>query len=446
MDIEELIIKDVRCFAGEQRLRIRPLTFLVGENSTGKTTAFGCFQVLQNFLRSFGPFGDLNFNTAPYQMGTFLDISRKIDSENKKSFALGFKLKTRGERGKLEYLAEFVEGERGAEPALRRQRIITDKGEIILDRNKNLARTQRGVFEPKYDDVKTRREKRIFRIKHHFPYEANAWNLLGDFYHYFSEKKKDPVAQEYAKFIESVLDLSCGDREGLSDIGSDRHYSFGPIRSQPQRTYDSLKEAMTPDCDDIPMALRRIYRNKKAWKSLEKKLVQFGENSGLFSAISVKEPLGHSMADPFQLLVTVRGVTVNLMDAGYGVSQILPILVRLFVAEQPATFLIQQSETHLYPRVQAELTSLLVELIKDSHHQFFIETHSDFMIDRVRIEIKEGNISPDDVSLIYLEPLPSKYAVKGHNIEFDEQANLENVPDGYRDFFSKETNRLLGWD
>ncbi|MYK19155.1 AAA family ATPase, partial [Candidatus Poribacteria bacterium] len=50
MNITQFTIEDVRCFSERQTLEIRPLTFLVGENSTGKTTALACFQVLVNYL------------------------------------------------------------------------------------------------------------------------------------------------------------------------------------------------------------------------------------------------------------------------------------------------------------------------------------------------------------------------------------------------------------
>ena len=46
MDLpREFMLTDVRCFEGEQRARLRPITLLVGENSTGKTTFLGCYNV-----------------------------------------------------------------------------------------------------------------------------------------------------------------------------------------------------------------------------------------------------------------------------------------------------------------------------------------------------------------------------------------------------------------
>ena len=46
----ELTLQDVRCFEGEQRGSLRPITLLVGENSTGKTTFLGCYHVLHRLL------------------------------------------------------------------------------------------------------------------------------------------------------------------------------------------------------------------------------------------------------------------------------------------------------------------------------------------------------------------------------------------------------------
>ena len=55
-----------------------------------------------------------------------------------------------------------------------------------------------------------------------------------------------------------------------------------------------------------------------------------------------------------------------------------------------------------------------------------------------------GNIRPEDVSLIYLEPKGN--AVKVHNISFDKMGNMEGVPMHYGKFFIKETNRLMGFE
>ena len=87
MSITQFSIEEVRCFAKRQNFEIRPLTFLVGENSTGKTTALGCFQALADYLNL--DMRGIDFNRKPYSMGSFRDILR--NSKNKEeAFKLGF--------------------------------------------------------------------------------------------------------------------------------------------------------------------------------------------------------------------------------------------------------------------------------------------------------------------------------------------------------------------
>ena len=61
MQLTEFTLQNLRCFASCQRFAIRPLTLLVGENSTGKTTMLGGFQILANYLKGNG----VNFNADP---------------------------------------------------------------------------------------------------------------------------------------------------------------------------------------------------------------------------------------------------------------------------------------------------------------------------------------------------------------------------------------------
>ena len=75
--------------------------------------------------------------------------------------------------------------------------------------------------------------------------------------------------------------------------------------------------------------------------------------------------------------------------------------------------------------------------------QAVIETHSDFILDRLRIEARSGQkIRPEQVAILYFERKGT--SVKIHEIGLDDQANLTNVPRGFREFFLKEQHQLLG--
>lgn len=134
------------------------------------------------------------------------------------------------------------------------------------------------------------------------------------------------------------------------------------------------------------------------------------------------------------------------MDVGYGVNQVLPILIRILSTNTPAMFLLQQPEVHLHPRGQAEFSSLLVNIHKDFNHSFLVETHSDYMINRARILVRQKKIKPEDISILYFESMKTKSTVKIHNIKMDEMGNIIDAPPNYREFFAKETDTLLGFD
>ncbi len=76
--------------------------------------------------------------------------------------------------------------------------------------------------------------------------------------------------------------------------------------------------------------------------------------------------------------------------------------------------------------------------------QLIVETHSDYIIDRVRMDVrdKKTSLKPEDVSILYFERTGSD--VKIHSLRIDEQGNLLGAPPSYGQFFLEETNRSIG--
>ena len=403
-------IKNVRCFAQEQNLEIRPITFLVGENSTGKTSIMGCFSAIYEFIARNGR-SVPSFNKYPYSMGAFSDIVNKKSKGS--NFELGFLL----EEGNVRYDLRFKEEYDGAEP-------IIDKIDINFQ----------GIgFSCKWDGKKHiyslgDREGEVMRSEGRRA--SWGWRMLNPSYRlpFFYEHEELP------KEAEEMLKKWRNMRKYETKHFSQEMFNLAPIRSKPQRTYDPIKESSESEGGEIPGVLMRMSeRNGKKWEKIKEGMVEFGKSSGLFSDIKIKK-YGSTLGEPFQLHFEIRKNVSNIMDTGYGVSQVLPLLTRLFSdvgKSRGIKFLLQQPEVHLHPKAQAELASLLVQSATENN-SFLIETHSDYMIDRTRIEIRRKNISPEQVSLIYLEPL--KDTVKAHNLHFDDQGNLLGAPEGYRDF------------
>ena len=438
MNITQFTMEEVRCFAERQQFDIRPLTFLVGENSTGKTTALACFQVLANYLKS----GEVDFNAEPYSMGIFRDIVRNSRPKGN-AFKLGFTFT--GDQEDVEYTVECVQKKDGFEPAIESITIKFTDGEIVF---RTEDRVVKGMRLASFDEVHKHYSNQYYvDVEPTFLDRVPLYYLLNHCYNMIKRQSEgeNPLAEYLAEYIKKKYE-DIGDMGGLHDISV---FSTSPVRSRPKRTYDPTREFNDPEGSDVPMQLMRIESTKKdEWEALKQALVEFGKSSGLFQNIEI-QTLGGSLGAPFQLKIKVRGPNSNIIDVGYGISQILPILVHILSPSplsqwQKTYFLLQQPEVHLHPKAQAQLSSLLASSASHGDQSFIVETHSDYMIDRARIEIRKGTINPEDVSLIYLEP--KGRVVKVHNIGFDKMGNMVGVPTHYRGFFMKEYRQLMGFE
>jgi hypothetical protein len=89
---------------------------------------------------------------------------------------------------------------------------------------------------------------------------------------------------------------------------------------------------------------------------------------------------------------------VSIADVGFGVSQTLPALVALLVAEPEQLVYLEQPEIHLHPRAQAALADILIESANRGV-RVVIETHSDLILKRIQSLVAEDRIKPDKVKL-----------------------------------------------
>ena len=454
----DLILCDVRCFQGMQRGTLRPITLLVGENSTGKTTFLGCYSVLhQAFSR---PDIDrlLDFNEQPFAMGSFRDIvrSRRGPSGRIEEFKIGLTVDPTPTRGVPSHTLFATFSEEGSQPVTSSLRFNFESNSFL-----ELQRRPNGTLVQVPDHC----------VETDIPFGEAPFVL--DFLVTDPFESRQRSLHEQLQNLQPVTsylnDLFSRHRttDGRRRRSSGRRLGFwppmllppipiAPLRSKPKRTYDPVRETASPEGEHIPMLMMRLNRTDVGhWDSLHDELVAFGREAGLFSDIKVKRH-GKQMSDPFQLQVKIRnGPHANIVDVGYGVSQSLPILVDVLTGDESGqeehrgrgsrgrSFLLQQPEVHLHPKGQAELANLFIEAFKKRGHRFLIETHSDYIVDRVRISVRKKLLKPEDVSILYFEPTGNTVAV--HNMTLDEHGNLRDAPPGYRDFFVKETDQLLGF-
>ena len=440
-------LENVRCFAKKQRIRVRPLTFLVGNNSTGKTTALGCLSCMSRFLSGHR----IDFNQPPYRMGGFADISRS--NGRKRSFVLETTC-LMNDSEEMAVAAEFADT--GGLPAIRRIRCSFGSGSITCKfasgRALNGQRQGWKLSEGARNDFTITCDREMADVDS-FLLAVNAIRKRGENSGTAAEKRLATLAQDFyrsckrktnGKSAKASFHFPC------RFLGASPANDLGPVRSRPERAYTPT-HMQSPEGDNVPMRLLRLqHENKRLFRQVSAEIGRFGKASGLFDGIEVRG-MG-TLIEPFQLLVKAGESRTSIANVGYGVSQLLPLLFEILATESssspstPHIVLLQQPEVHLHPRSQAEFASFLARIAgkHPDRFRFVVETHSDFILNRTSIEIKSRTIAARDVSLAFFDM--ENGAAKISNIDHDDTGNLTNTPAGYRKFFNKEIERFLGLD
>ena len=470
-EVNELILRNYRCFRNEQRGKLRPITLLVGENSTGKSSFMASYIAIDQCFREQRLNGEPDFNLDPFELGSFKDIAYTTDKKRNDTneFKIGMSynkdLFSKGEHSELNIC--FKQKHKLPHACTLSYRF--SKNDFI-----ELERTQTGTemrtpkFSMMFDMPLTRVDQFVKLIINRIAsMDQNQAESCGSiiaqdlFWSHITNSSKENARENTNLIITYLIQLikkysNHRTKETTSDLrrfelmmpNLREAIAMAPIRSKPKRSYDPIRELPNPEADYIPMLIMRLSKtNQKYWNKFRKSLIEFGKASELFSDIRVVGDESGSISS-FEVQVKVRsGMFINIMDVGYGVSQSLPVVINILYhcfngSSGNSLFLLQQPEVHMHPRGQAELSDFICSAFKVSGNRFLIETHSDFIVDRMRLLVRDGVVSESDVSIIYFEPNGS--SVKLHNIDLDEDGNLSNCPSSYRRFFSKEVNRLVG--
>ena len=139
----------------------------------------------------------------------------------------------------------------------------------------------------------------------------------------------------------------------------------------------------------------------------------------------------------YEVKVRIKGADqfVGLPDVGFGVSQVLPVIVQLFYAPDNSVIFIEQPEIHLHPNAQALLADVIIDAInmrenqKKRRVQVIIETHSEHLLRRLQRRISEEEIKTSDVKAYFAKNNQKSSQLEELNV--DEYGNILNWPDGF---------------
>ncbi|MCL1495402.1 MAG: DUF3696 domain-containing protein [Pseudanabaena sp. Salubria-1] len=400
MRIERLALKNFKCFK-EVDVSFSRITLLTGENSSGKSSLiYGILAPLQSIHRLSNSFPlYLSLNGDYVNMGGGEDVAFNHNTNNK----LGIYLN-----------------------------IVTDFETFVFDTNWEFETRNR---YPVINDLKMRSRLEQIELMREVggDYIANL-NL------------KDGAIVNSANLRTSNID----------DITKEHYGSYPIIDSFSDSLYDSLDEEFN-FISSFRLHPDRTYYLSKSNNKVDK----FGsgyidqildwhdrQSGRLYDLVSLLKAVNilhdirtHKLlGGRFEIKVKVKSKSrwESLADVGFGISQFLPIIVADLQLWNNSTLIMSQPEIHLHPSVQANLGDYLVKQVKERNKNYIVETHSEYLLNRLRLLIVKEEIHPEEVAVYYFENSIKDGSI-AHRIEFTKDGQILNAPKGFFETYMIDT-------
>jgi predicted ATPase len=411
-------------------LPILDVNFFVGENSTGKTAILNLINLLSD--PKFWFYTD--FNNDIIELGYFDEIVNQY-SKDKSFFKIGIEFEDNSENNKITHqfiLMTFTN--KDSIPILNELKITINNRNILVNlTNKKITYKINDVFSNNFQEWI---DDDVFSGKN---------MILAN----FNLGRQMPIEIIVSLLRSKIKDLDKTSKNNFDFIGitsrtiSNSVIWLAPIRAKAKRTYDSYKQSFSPEGEHIPFILRNIFTNKKndRSKNIIQYINEFGIESALFDEIKINE-LGKTKSSPFTIEVIYNSHPIKITNVGYGVSQIIPLLIEILTSDK-SILAIQQPEVHLHPKAQAAFGKLIFDSACNNKNKFIIETHSDFTINRFRLNLKNSTSNDKPSSQVVFFERDSN-GTNFTSLVFDEKGKYPNdVPINYGKFFIDEELKMI---
>lgn len=448
--LTKLRIKNFKSWRDTGDLRLAPLTVLFGTNSGGKTSIPQLLLLLKQTAESPDRQRALHLGDGRtlVDVGTFDDVVHDHDLSRPVEFTLAWQLdqsvtvhdplNARGYTGDRFEFSATLEADSKRQPRTTgfRYELQQEHGAVVDVALAERARGRAARRAPEYE-LSSRR----YALARH---PGRLGGLPGPLRFYGFPDEVAAYYQNAAFASDFVLELE----RLLKSI-----FYVGPLREYPKRLY--LWSGEVPDhvgakgeraVEAILAAQGRSFnwKAKQKTKTLPIVVAERLRAMGLIHDFQVK-PLGQHRKE-YEVLVRARPKLpeVKLTDVGFGVSQVLPVIVECLYVPRRSIVIFEQPEVHLHPRVQAELADLFVDAIRAREGsvprecQFIVESHSEHFLRRLQRRIAEEELSSDDAALYFVHTAGAESRIE--QLDIDPFGNIKNWP---KNFFGDEMADLV---
>ena len=223
----------------------------------------------------------------------------------------------------------------------------------------------------------------------------------------------------------------------FENLFSQIHY-LGPLREHPRHQYtwegDHPEGVGRHGEKMVPAMLSGRVR----LLSVDKQIVKWLQELGLIVSYRLVPVSGTEKDYEFLVRKYKGGPEIQLIDVGFGVSQVLPVLVDCYYARKGSILILEQPEAHLHPKAQSKLADVLIDVVKNRNLQIILESHSEHLIHRLMLRTAEEKLSVDDTTLYFCQIKDGTSKIEP--LQVDKYGNIGNWP---QEFFGDVTGDLI---
>ena len=415
----QLRVKNFKAWKGEHQVELAPLSIFLGTNSAGKTSLLQMLLLLKQTAESPDRRQHLNLGGQPgdvLHLGGLKDIVSGHDLKRELAFGVDFMaFSTKRSQRPLEfaYDVSFCRARVGV-PVVKSLTYAAGNRTFKAERQQKgayLLTTADSLDSGSIAGAGPPSAKKIYEPERSVAFSAAAAADLG-----LDGAKVQDIALQMVQSLKEIVYL-------------------GPLRERPQRVYpwnqqspgdlgtkgELAIQALLASAND---RAKRTDAGGQGW--LVQQVSRWLKNMEVADGLKLEQ---EGPSDYYSVIVQQGNIEANLVDVGFGVSQVLPVVTLAYFVPKGSTIVLEQPEIHLHPLAQTALADLFVKVSKDRKVQFLVETHSEILFRRLQYLIADEQISPEDCRLYFVTRGADSASLQ--RLEVDEFGRIKNWPERF---------------
>lgn len=423
--IKELTLGNFKAFE-KVNIKMRPMTFFLGPNNSGKSSILSGLRILAQTIDSFDSNVPLLLNGVLGDFGSYKDVIYNNNKTRKLNIGITLDTKSpliRNIYDEVRLDLDFKFRTQRREIILSSSKLFVDK-KLLLSTNYSVDTEKQSVSSIGIKKVPSNLKSILsgyFEFHNFIPrrYLGVRFGIPGESTQEFVDKKTE----------EDIRNISRVTYE-FQNIFSNIEY-VGAMRVPPTRTFiftgeNRAKIGANGQFATNILTIDAARRGKKS-KNILENVRDWMNKSDMALDIKI-EPISERHYE-LKIQHPETKEYENYSDVGFGLSQVLPVLIGGYNLQPRSTFIVEQPEIHLHPKAQAELGDFFLNLY-ERKIQSFVETHSEHLILRLQKYVLEGRISSDDIAFYYVHASKGEKQIVELTLDEDGKFKTE-WPEGF---------------